>query len=64
MSGGINWRYADDEASGEKDCGAVGCIIKGRPVLVTEAHFGGTVAQPVNREMLAAALERRGTDLT
>lgn len=59
MSGGLTWRYADDDASGEKDCIAVGCVIRGRPVLVTEARFGGVVAQPTSREMLSDALKKR-----
>ena len=63
MSGGISWRYADGKESGEQDCSAVGCRIYGRPVLVTEARFGGVVAQPASREMLRTALERRGTNL-
>lgn len=64
MSGGISWYYAGDKESGEDDCGAVGCIIRGREVLITEARFGGIVAQPVNREMLSDKLRRRGTNLT
>ncbi|MFT5357819.1 MAG: hypothetical protein ACI9KE_005056 [Polyangiales bacterium] len=64
LSGGICWRYADDETSGEEDCGLVGCYIARRQVLVMGAYFGGIVAQPLNREQLATALSRRGTDLT
>ena len=59
MSGGVSWHYADDKESGEDDCGAVGCLIRGREVLVTEARFGGIVAQPMNREMLDGALGKR-----
>lgn len=45
LSGGLLWRYADsDDWSGEVS--AVQCCINGRPVLVTEARFGGAVAQP------------------
>lgn len=39
------WRHDQPE---QKDSTAIGvlCLVRGRPVLVTEAHFGGVVAQP------------------
>jgi hypothetical protein len=65
ISGGLEWRYADDPTSVESDCISVGCRILGREVYVTEARLGGVVAQPVNRATLASLLaEEGGRDLT
>ncbi len=44
--GGLAWQYADSDTIFA--CVRVRCLIKGRPVLVSEARFGGVVAQPVN----------------
>ena len=64
FSGGLDWCYADDPEAGESDCGQVGCLIHGRPVLVTEARFGGVVAQPIGRAQLLSLLRSRGVNLT
>lgn len=45
-SGGLQWRYVGESKEALQICSAVLCLIRGRPVLVTEAHFGGIVAQP------------------
>ncbi|HHI69823.1 MAG TPA: ADP-ribosylglycohydrolase [Rhodobacteraceae bacterium] len=45
MSGGLVWRYTDDKSW--REAGAVACLIKGRPVMVQEARFGGIVAEPL-----------------
>lgn len=45
MSGGLYWAHVGSED--QTVCGAVRCLIHGRPVLVTEARFGGVVAQPI-----------------
>lgn len=63
-SGGLHWHYADEDHASGETCSAVGCLIRGREVLVTEARFGGVVAQPVNREVLSDKLRKRGTNLT
>lgn len=45
FSGGLQWQFdgEDDVQSGQP----VLCLIHGRPVIVTEARFGGVVAQPL-----------------
>lgn len=58
LSGGLQWAYADDETWHGADGGVVG-LVHGRPVLVSEAHMGGIVVQPIPHP-----LERRtGHDL-
>ena len=52
LSGGFMFRYAEDAARGA-DGGWIACRgviarIAGRPVRITEARFGGVVAEPVN----------------
>lgn len=47
MSGGFSVRRADAPPEATIECRSVICLIKGRPVFVTEARFGGTVAQPI-----------------
>jgi len=44
LSGGLAYRRAGDPR--ETAASAVLCRIDGRPVIVTEARFGGIVAQP------------------
>ena len=46
FSGGLFWAFAGEPKSGEQNCYRVKCLIKGRTVVVTEARFGGVVAQP------------------
>ena len=50
FSGGLYWKYADTVEVGEEECGDVVCLIRGRPVIVTEARFGGVVAQPLHSQ--------------
>ena len=44
MSGGLLWGHDKDRLN---KAPAVLCLIAGRPAIVTEARFGGIVAQPV-----------------
>jgi len=46
-SGGFMFRYAGDGDDGWITCRAVIALIAGRPVHVTEARFGGIVAEPI-----------------
>lgn len=48
FSGGLSWTYADSPASSTDRHLHVVCLIKDRPVIVTEARFGGIVAQPLD----------------
>jgi hypothetical protein len=50
FSGGLYCKYVDTDDIGEEECGTVLCLIHGRPVMVTEARFGGVVAQPLNSQ--------------
>ena len=61
VSGGLRWRYADEEKW--SDCRRAGVLLHGRPVLVTEARMGGVVVQPVTREQLSRELLHGGVDL-
>ncbi|MEO9593715.1 ADP-ribosylglycohydrolase [Rhodopirellula bahusiensis] len=47
FSGGFCFGYVDEPDTESRVCGSVFCLIHGRPVYVTEARFGGTVAQPL-----------------
>jgi hypothetical protein len=49
LSGGLSYKNVVTNDS-KWNCGVVLCLIRGRPALVTEAYFGGVVAQPVNSE--------------
>ncbi|HVW56246.1 MAG TPA: hypothetical protein VHC00_11230 [Rhizobiaceae bacterium] len=46
ITGGLTWSYRDASDEWRNDSLKVLCLIKGRPVLVMEARFGGVVAQP------------------
>tara|TARA_R110002073_G_scaffold35970_19_gene104974 strand:+ start:10772 stop:12862 length:2091 start_codon:yes stop_codon:yes gene_type:complete len=48
FSGGFCYGYADDADSPPQECRSVICLIHGRPVVVSEARFGGVVAQPLS----------------
>lgn len=61
FSGGLNWHFDDDPDSGEGNGRQVGCLIAGRPVLVTEARFSGVVAQPSTGTTLLQSLAGKGT---
>lgn len=50
MSGGLVWCYADDPSMADDRALDVRCLIRGRPVTVGEARFGGVVAEPVNSD--------------
>ncbi len=43
--GGLAWRYRGAEEW--QDAIRVKCLIRGRPVMVSEARFGGIVAEPL-----------------
>lgn len=45
--GGFGWRYAEEAAASAAPCSAVICLIRKREVVVTEARFGGVVAEPL-----------------
>lgn len=45
FSGGLEWRF-DGEDQAQSGQPAI-CLIDNRPVAVTEARFGGVVAQPI-----------------
>lgn len=51
LSGGFMFRYTGDgdgqDAGGWIPCRAVIALVDGRPVHVTEARFGGVVAEPL-----------------
>lgn len=47
LSGGLGWTYAGEPDLRDESAAAVFCLIDRRPVLVTEARFGGVVAQPL-----------------
>ncbi len=51
LSGGLGWAFADapDKVMSDR-VSCVQCLIKGRVVVVSEARFGGVVAQPVGSE--------------
>lgn len=58
LSGGFMFRYAEDAARGA-DGGWIACRgviarIAGRPVRITEARFGGVVAEPIRDGHLPA----------
>lgn len=46
FGGGFCWRYADEPAGVMRVCLGVICLIHGRPAYVSEARFGGIVAEP------------------
>ena len=48
FSGGLSWGYADDPDMRDDRAVEGICLIRGRPVTVGEARFGGVVAEPVN----------------
>lgn len=45
-AGGFAWRRKGEEDWHE--AGSVACLIKGRPVIVGEAMFGGVLAEPLH----------------
>lgn len=66
MSGGLTWRIEGQEVTYTSR--GVLCLINKRSVLVGEARFGGTVAQPwtgnFNRDDKIADLRRRDPDFS
>lgn len=63
LSGGLYWKLADSPDVGDDECSRVLCLIHGRPVIVTEARFGGVVAQPLTSESANLSGAERGVDL-
>lgn len=51
LSGGLAWAWADDPEHRDKEVPGVVCLIDARPVLVSEARFGGVVAEPLTAGM-------------
>ncbi|TWU62104.1 hypothetical protein [Crateriforma conspicua] len=64
FSGGLYCKYADETDVRFDDCGSVFCLIHDRPVMVTEARFGGVVAQPIVSVPALQNLYRRNVNLT
>lgn len=64
ISGGLGWRYADDPSAADRDVIEVICFICTRPVLVTEARFGGVVAQPLAGDRPGPPVAGMSVDLT
>ncbi|MDF1872036.1 hypothetical protein [Vannielia sp.] len=46
-SGGFAWRFEEDDPAGAITCRGVIALIRGRPVVLREARFGGIVAEPL-----------------
>jgi hypothetical protein len=51
LSGGLAWAWADDLEHRSKEVPGVVCLIDARPVIVSEARFGGVVAEPLTAGM-------------
>lgn len=64
ISGGLGWRYEDDSTTADLKSIAVVCHIDQRPVLVSEARFGGVVAQPLTSSLNDAAALDMQANLT
>jgi len=54
LSGGLQYKYADEPHAAYKKVGSVVCLIRGRRVIVSEARFGGIVAQPLTSDYFIA----------
>lgn len=64
LSGGLRWFYRDDPETDDQGSRSVLCLIDGRDIVVSEARFGGVVAEPVNSATLSAlAADRAVADL-
>lgn len=61
VSGGLTWAYADAPEQFDETAQHVTCLIRERPVTVSEARFGGIVAQPVTHSSTGAV---KSVDLT
>ena len=59
LSGGLAYRYSDETEM--TTISRAICLIKDRPVLVTEARFGGVVAQPLNDTQLIKILRDKNS---
>ncbi|MBY6049893.1 hypothetical protein [Vannielia litorea] len=57
IGGGFAWRYVDEPEEAMRECYGVIAVIRGRPVYLHEARFGGVVAEPM---MESARVDRRG----
>ncbi|WP_298295421.1 hypothetical protein [uncultured Litoreibacter sp.] len=55
MSGGFQWRYEGDEDW--TSCRGLYALISNRDVYLSEARFGGIVAQPLTSRQRAEGLE-------
>lgn len=64
VSGGLSWAYADEPEKRDDTALRVVCLIRGRPAIVSEARFGGVVAQPVADDCRLPDGARRPVDLT
>ena len=58
ISGGLSWALASDRDHWDDSTIGVLCLIGRRPVRVSEARFGGVVAQPIDWETAAAPNEK------
>jgi len=64
VGGGLAWHYADDPERTAEHVSRVVCYIVGRPVVITEARFGGIVAQPAYGPLAPMAKSRQEVYLT
>ncbi len=64
FSGGFCYGYTDDTISPPQECREVICLIHGRPVVVSEARFGGVVAQPLSSTYAGVEAGPKPIDLT
>jgi hypothetical protein len=64
FSGGLGWSYADEPEMRDDHAVTVVCLIRARPVMITEARFGGVVAQPLTGAPTNVSSGSMVTDLT
>ncbi|WDQ17181.1 ADP-ribosylglycohydrolase [Rhodopirellula sp. P2] len=63
-SGGFCYNYPEEPELAAQICYSVICLIHRRPVLVTEARFGGVVAQPLPSSHVATKDKHGCVELT
>ncbi len=51
LHGGLAWYDKADPVRLHKNLISVYCLIDGRPVMISEARFGGIVAEPLNNHV-------------
>lgn len=63
LLGGYYWAYDDEPDRTHENGPPVKCLILDRPVMVTEARFGGIVAQPIDSKGGVALAKGKVQDL-